>query len=76
MIKLIGSQSAGPSDSNMRFIANKNSDSLTVSGTCSYIVNSYDWGVGVNKAILNLDCQIGPITAHDISVFDAKQWLI
>ena len=48
----------------------KGSDTIT--GTYSYVVTGYDWGTGVNKAILSLDYKISEIAASDIAVLETK----
>lgn len=42
-------------------------------GTYSYFVTGYDWGAGVNKAILTLERKISEVDANDFLVYETKQ---
>lgn len=52
--------------------AAKETGSATITGTYSYVVTGYDWGTGVNKAVLALDNKLSAISATDISVVETK----
>ncbi|MDD3027828.1 MAG: hypothetical protein PHI41_07280 [Erysipelotrichaceae bacterium] len=45
----------------------------TIAGTYSYQVTGYDWGAGVNKAVLALDHKLTQIDAQDLNVVETKQ---
>ena len=47
--------------------------SATIEGTYSYSVTGYDWGAGVNKAVLMLDHKLTQIDAADLKVTETKQ---
>lgn len=44
----------------------------TITGTYSYMVTGYDWGAGVNKAVLTLDNKLSDISAEDLMVTETK----
>ncbi len=44
----------------------------TITGTYKYMVTGYDWGAGVNKAVLALDYKISEISADDLAVMETK----
>ncbi len=45
----------------------------TITGTYSYYVGGYDWGAGVDKAVLSLDYKISEISADDLDVMETKE---
>jgi len=53
------------------FEVNKGSD--RIGGTYSYHVGGYDWGSGVDRALLTLDHKISGISVKDLSVTETKQ---
>ena len=46
---------------------------ITLTGTYSYRVSGYDWGAGVNQAILALDHEINGIALDNIEVLETRQ---
>lgn len=44
----------------------------TIKGTYSIIVTGYDWGAGVNRAIISLDYEIDSIKKSDLNVKETK----
>ncbi len=53
--------------------ASGDTGSDTIDGTYSYQVTGYDWGAGVNKAVLSLDHKLTQIDAQDLKVVETKQ---
>ncbi|MDD3809845.1 MAG: hypothetical protein PHS94_06190 [Erysipelotrichaceae bacterium] len=47
--------------------------SAPITGTYSFLVTGYDWGAGVNKAVLTMERKISRVDAKDFLVFETKQ---
>lgn len=50
------------------------SESVNITGTYNIVVEGFDWGPGVTKAIITLDSEVSDVTKDMFNVQEVKNW--